>query len=238
MNYTLSPNTLRPAFTIIEILVSVIIISFSIIYVLQIHTSNHEQIVYITERNKRSLEDSLYLTTKILEHHKDTKNAYDILERQFKIKEDETREILKKNERSVYIPEEILIIPPPETPGPTAVVNEVKLKGNHSSVYWHFKITSFNNKAEALTGFSTTEAMGKLCSEILNNKKRGSECLLKQIRGFGEAKTGIEAEFVNRYGEYIPVRINAAPIEDDNGKHIGYMLKSRNTRRIEYVCKK
>ena len=101
-----------------------------------------------------------------------------------------------------------------------------------------FKITSFNNKAEALTGFSTTEAMGKLCSEILNNKKRGSECLLKQIRGFGEAKTGIEAEFVNRYGEYIPVRINAAPIEDDNGKHIGYMLKSRNTRRIEYVCKK
>lgn len=143
MRHTPSHNRLRPAFTIIEILISVIIISFSIIYVLKIHTSNHEQIVYITERNKRSLEDSLYLTTKILEHHKDTKSAYDIIERQLRIKEDETREILKKNERSIFIPEEIQIIPPPETPGPTAIVNEVKLKGEHSSVYWHFKITSF-----------------------------------------------------------------------------------------------
>lgn len=138
-----SSKKLRKAFTIIEILISVIIISFSIIYVLKIHTTNHGQIVYITERNKRSLEDSLYLTTKILEHHKDTKSAYDIIERQLKIKEDDTREILKKNERSIYIPEEIEIIPPPEIPGPTAIVNEVKLKGDHSSVYWHFKITSF-----------------------------------------------------------------------------------------------
>ena len=134
---------LRPAFTIIEILISVIIISFSIIYVLQIHTSNGKQIVYISERNKRSLEDSLYLTHRILKHHKDTKSAYDILDRTFKIKELQSREILKKNERSIYIPDEIEIIPPPDTPGPTAIVNEVKLKGEHSSIYWHFNITKF-----------------------------------------------------------------------------------------------
>ena len=134
---------LRPAFTIIEILISVLIISFSIIYVLKIHTSNHEQIVYISERNKRALEDSLYLTKNILKHHQDKKSAYDILERQFRIKESKSREILKNNERAIYIPEEIRIVPPPDIPGPTAVVNEVKLKGKHSSIYWHFKITSF-----------------------------------------------------------------------------------------------
>lgn len=143
MKYFPLSKKLRPAFTIIEILVSVIIISFAIIYVLKIHTSNHEQIVYISERNKRSLEDSLYLTLNILKHHQDTKNADDILAKYFKIKEFSSRDILKKNERSIYIPEEIHIIPPPETPGLTAVVNEVKLKGVHSSVYWHFKITSF-----------------------------------------------------------------------------------------------
>ena len=136
-------SSLRPAFTIIEILVSVIIISFSIIYVLKIHTSNHEQIVYISERNKRSLEDSLYLTRNILRHHKDTKSADDILSKYFRIKELDSRDILKKNERSIYIPEEIRIVPPPDRRGPTALVNEVKLKGKHSSVYWHFKITSF-----------------------------------------------------------------------------------------------
>lgn len=136
-------RVLRPAFTIIEILVSVIILSLSIVYVLKLHTSNHEQIVYISERNTRALEDSLYLTRKILDHHQDEKSAHDILERVVKIKEDESREILKKNERSIFIPEEILIVPPPETPGPSAIANEVKLKGEHSSIYWHFEITSF-----------------------------------------------------------------------------------------------
>lgn len=135
---------MREAFTIIEILVSVIIISFSIVYVLQIHTSNHEQIVYITERNKRALEDSLYLEAKILDHHKETKNAYVLLEQDIKIEELKSRTILKKIVRDIYIPEEIEILPPSDLPGPTAVINEVKIKGKHSSNYWHFKIKSFN----------------------------------------------------------------------------------------------
>ena len=136
-------KTLRSAFTLIELLISVVIISFAIIYVLKLYTTNKKQIVYISERNKRSLEDSLYLTKNILKHHKDTKSADDILSKYFRIKEFDSRDILKKNERSIYIPEEIRIYPPPDTPGPTAVVNEVKLKGLHSSIYWHFKITSF-----------------------------------------------------------------------------------------------
>jgi competence protein ComGC len=135
--------SLRPAFTIIEILISVIIISFGIIFVLKVHSDNHEQIVYISERNKHSLQDSLYLSPNILRHHKDEKRAYDILERHFKIREQQSREILKKNSRKIYIPEEIQITPPPDTPGPTAIVNEIKLKGNHSSIYWRFKIKSF-----------------------------------------------------------------------------------------------
>ena len=133
---------LRPAFTIIEILVSVIIISISIIYVLKLHTSNYKQIVYISERNKRSLEDSLYLTKSILRHHRDSKTAEDLLQKFFKIKEQESREILKNTKRDIFIPDEVLIFPPPNIPGPTAKVNEVKLKGEHSSIYWHFEITS------------------------------------------------------------------------------------------------
>jgi len=136
-------KTLRSAFTLIELLISVVIISFAVIYVLKLYTTNKKQIIYISERNKRSLEDSLYLTKNILKHHKDTKSADDILSKYFKIKESDSRDILKKNERSIYIPEEIRIVPPPDRPGPTAVVNEVKLKGKHSSIYWHFKITSF-----------------------------------------------------------------------------------------------
>jgi len=134
---------LRPAFTIIEILISVIIISLAIIPVLKIHTENHEQIVYISERNKRALQDSLYLSSNILQHHQDNKTAYEVLERLFKIKEQESREILKKSSRDVFIPEEIKIIPVEEQGGPAAIVNEVMLKDKHSSNYYHFKLEGF-----------------------------------------------------------------------------------------------
>lgn len=131
---------LRPAFTIIEILVSVIILSLAIIPVLKVHTSNQEQIVYLSERNKRSLQDSLFLSSNILNHHQDNKTAYEILEKFFKIKEQESREILKKTSRDVFIPEEIRIIPLEEQGGPTAIVNEIMLKDKHSSIYYDFKL--------------------------------------------------------------------------------------------------
>lgn len=134
---------LRPAFTIIEILISVIIMSFAIIFVLQVHTDNHEQIVYISERNKLSLQDSLYLSSNILEHHDDNETAYKILEKFFKINKLESRKLLKENSRMIFIPEEIKITPPKDQPGPTATINEVMLKDKHSSIYYHLKLESF-----------------------------------------------------------------------------------------------
>lgn len=133
----------RPAFTIIEILISVIIISLAIIPVLKIHTENHQQIVYISERNKRALQDSLYLGSNILQHHKDNKTAYEILERSFKINELKSREILKQSSRDIFIPEELKIISTEEHGGPAAMVNEVMLKGKHSSIYYHFRLEGF-----------------------------------------------------------------------------------------------
>ncbi len=140
---TLYPaKTLRSAFTIIEILISVIIISVSIIFVLKLHSQNHEQIVYISERNKLSLQDSLFLTDDVIRYHKDRKEAYEVLEKHFKIKESKSREILKKNARDFFIPEPINILPVDEY-GPTAIVDEIMLKDKHSSIYYHFKISNF-----------------------------------------------------------------------------------------------
>lgn len=133
-------RTLRPAFTIIEILISVIIISLAIIPVLKLHTSNHEQIVYISERNKRALQDSLYVGSNIFSYPQDTKTAYDILGGLFKVRESKSREILKKNSRDIFIPEPIELIPAEEQGGPTATVNPIMLKGKHSSIYYHLKL--------------------------------------------------------------------------------------------------
>lgn len=139
----LNLKRLRPAFTIIEILISVIILSFAIIFVLKVHTDNQEQIVYISERNTLSLEDSLYLSPNILRYHKDSKNAYAILENYFKIKEQKSREILKHNERDIFIPEVTPVILPQEIQGPQATVNDIMLKGQHSAIYHRFKLDAF-----------------------------------------------------------------------------------------------
>ncbi|UPT77576.1 hypothetical protein MN086_00115 [Sulfurovum sp. XGS-02] len=134
---------LRPAFTIIEILISVIILSLAIVPVLKLHTDNREQIIYISERNKRALQDSLYLDTAIFQQHKETKSAYELLRDSFKIKELKSREILKKNSRAIYIPEAIRITPLPEQGGPSAIINEVMLKDKHSSSYYQFTLDAF-----------------------------------------------------------------------------------------------
>jgi len=134
--------TSKAAFTLIEVLVSVLILSGSIVYALQIHSQNHEQIVYISERAKLSLQDSLFVADDTLRYHKDKKSAYDVIERYFRIEELKSREILKNIERTYYIPE-VILLSEEEEGTPSAVVNEIKIKDKYSSSYFHFKINAF-----------------------------------------------------------------------------------------------
>ena len=135
-------KTSRPAFTLIEVLISVLILSGTIVYTLKIHSQNKEQIVYISERSKLSLQDSLFVADDTLRYHKDTKTAYDVIERYFKVDDLKSRKILKKISREYFIPEPIQLIAD-ETEAPTAVVDEIKIKDKFSSSYFHFKINSF-----------------------------------------------------------------------------------------------
>jgi len=137
-------NTLRPAFTLIEILVSVLILSTSIIYVLQIHSQNHEQAIYISKRNKHALEDSLFLDRNIISYHKEKKSAYDLLQNKLKVDTFRSRKILKELKRDIFIPEKTNLAPYEEMEsGPTAIISEIKLKGDYASSYFHFQIESF-----------------------------------------------------------------------------------------------
>lgn len=135
-------KTLRPAFTLIEILVSVMILSGAIVYVLKVHSQNHEQITYIVERNKHALEDSLFLTDKILRYHKSEKSAYDLLQDELKVDKFESRKILKEMKREIYIPQPINLLPDEETEGPAAIIREIKIKGVYSSSYFRFELQS------------------------------------------------------------------------------------------------
>jgi len=141
-NIAKNSPSFKSAFTLIEVLISVLIISGSIVYALQIHSQNHEQIVYISERAKLSLQDSLFVADDALRYHKDTKSAYDVIERYFKVEERKSREILRKIERKYTIPD-VISLSSEEEGMPSAEVNEIKIKDKYSSSYFHFKINAF-----------------------------------------------------------------------------------------------
>ncbi len=88
---------------------------------------------------------------------------------------------------------------------------------------FNFKITSFNRKAEALTGFPASAAVGRLCSEVLRSNKCENECPLQTVQESQESATGLEAELTNHQGEKVPVRIGTTAIEDADGNFIGYL---------------
>ena len=141
----------HPAFTVIEILVSVVILSVSIILVLKIHSQNHEQIVYIMKRNKHALEDSLFLSQEVLGQHKEEKSAYDLLSlANIRIEKDQSRTALKQIKRKIYIPKPINLNKSEtdeETKtgegDPHGEIEEVKIKGDFSSAYFHFRLNGF-----------------------------------------------------------------------------------------------
>ena len=136
-------NRMKPAFTLIEILISVMILSVSIVAIFKIYGQNQERIVYITERNKHALEDSLFLGDEVLRYHREKRTAYDLLQDKVRPQKDESREILDTLTREIYIPEPMILTSLQEDKGIKVEVTEVKIKGTFSSSYFRFKILSF-----------------------------------------------------------------------------------------------
>jgi len=132
----------RQAFTLIEVLVSVLIMSGAIVYTMKIHSNTREEIIYISEKSKLALEDSLFLGEDTLSYNKDKKSAYDIVQRYFRIEDYDSKDILKNISREFTIPEPIEL-KADEDSVPSAIINEIKIKDSFSSAYFHFKLNSF-----------------------------------------------------------------------------------------------
>lgn len=134
----------RPAFTLIEVLVSVVILATSIFYIMRIYTQNHEQSAYIMQRSNAAMSDSLFLVPKVLNFSEKKESAYDLLRSDFAIENEKIRKILQNLSRTVqtshisaveeYVENENL---------PQAAATKIMLKENFSSSYIRFKVSTF-----------------------------------------------------------------------------------------------
>ncbi|MEA3490666.1 MAG: prepilin-type N-terminal cleavage/methylation domain-containing protein [Campylobacterota bacterium] len=126
----------KRAFTIIEVMISVILISVVALGVVKIQQESRSMALYLSDRSKSELSNTLFLDKKIDRYHKDEKDAYSLLSKRFKISDDKSRKILKESRRKIFISDPLKLSD--ETL--PVKVNEILLKGQYSSRFLHFKV--------------------------------------------------------------------------------------------------
>lgn len=83
------------------------------------------------------------------------------------------------------------------------------------------RITSFNPWAEKVSGYTSREAMGRFCGDVLHGGQCGLQCPLKQAFSLPNPLLRQESTIQRKTGEVIPVRMNTAALLDREGRLIG-----------------
>ncbi len=125
---------MRRAFTILEVLVSVTLISIVVLGIVKIESQNQQIAHYISGRVKSELANTLFLVPKIMRYDKEEKNAYTVLEKLHGDK-DITRKTLKETKRKIHIGDPLKLgkLPIPVT------VRAIMLKSEYSARYYRLK---------------------------------------------------------------------------------------------------
>jgi prepilin-type N-terminal cleavage/methylation domain-containing protein len=125
---------MRRAFTILEVLVSVTLISIVVLGIIKIESQNQQIAHYIAGRVKSELANTLFLVPRVMKHNKDEKSAYDLLDHLHGDK-DLTRQALKKITRKIHIGDPL---PLGELPIPVEV-RAIMLKSEYSTRYYRMR---------------------------------------------------------------------------------------------------
>jgi prepilin-type N-terminal cleavage/methylation domain-containing protein len=124
---------MKKGFTIIEVIVSVIIISIVVLGLAKINKQNINMADYVANRNKSELSNTLFLTKEALKYDKSEKDAYTLLQK-MNISKLETRQYLKKLKRKIYVDRDIrlrkMIVP--------LDVTAIMLKSKYATKYYRF----------------------------------------------------------------------------------------------------
>ena len=132
----------KKAFTLIEVIMSVIIVSIVVMGAMKVQEQNSDMASYLLKRGNSELDNALFLTDKVQRYSKDKKNAYDMLVDEFSIKDFDSRDILKKIEKKINTTEpQAIPIGGTEDEQPMFVFysSEILLNGDYPARYYTFK---------------------------------------------------------------------------------------------------
>jgi PAS domain S-box-containing protein len=100
---------------------------------------------------------------------------------------------------------------------------------------WH--ITSFNRAAEAITGISRGQAIGKYCWEVFRSNMCEKDCALQRTMKHGKSFIDTSTHIVTPRGRRIPVVVSTSLLKDPGGKVLGGVETFRDMSLVEELRK-
>ena len=98
-----------------------------------------------------------------------------------------------------------------------------------------WRITSFNRAAEAITGMSREEVLGRSCREVFRSSACDCVCGLRRAIANGTQVLMRAIYIHDAGGERVPVCISASILRDEDGNFIGGVQSFRDLTLIESV---
>ena len=107
------------------------------------------------------------------------------------------------------------------------------MEGGVLTVNMEGQITSFNQSAVEITGFSKEEAMGKDCRDILRSEICEDACPLEETIETGKPIHNYEVLIKNKSGKKVPINITSSPLRNSSNKIFGAVENFRDLTKHE-----
>jgi len=98
-----------------------------------------------------------------------------------------------------------------------------------------WKITSFNEAAERITGVTAEQAIGQRCCDVFHANICESGCALRQTLDTGQEQIDLPARILDAKGKATPISISTAVLRDPDGTLIGAVETFRDLSAIEQL---
>ncbi len=100
-----------------------------------------------------------------------------------------------------------------------------------------WRITTFNQAAERITGVTRDQAIGSPCCDVFRANICEKDCALRRTMDSQKPIVNATAHIINQQGQRIPIRIATAILKDEEGNTVGGVETFQDLRQVEQLQK-
>ncbi len=97
------------------------------------------------------------------------------------------------------------------------------------------RITSFNNAAERITGFTVAEAVGKHCFDVFRTEICHKQCALKDTLSHHDPVDNVRVTLITRDGREVPISVPPPLLKDESDVAVGAVEFFRDVSEVEHL---